>query len=81
MSKFFKRKHVSGEEVNDEESQIPQPSMSKGKVSDVKKNCLYSDSYLANNFTWTGEEDSPIPLCIACGKKLANTPMDPAKLK
>ncbi len=33
----MKRKHVSGEEVIDEESQIPQPSMTKGKVSDVKK--------------------------------------------
>ncbi len=36
MFKYLKRKHVSGE-VSDEESQIPQPSTSKGKVSDVKK--------------------------------------------
>ncbi len=32
MFKYLKRKHVLGEEVSDEESQIPQPSMSKGKV-------------------------------------------------
>ncbi len=44
MFKYLKRKHVSGAEVSDEESQIPQPSMSKGKVSDVKKkNHLYRE--------------------------------------
>ncbi len=37
MFKYLKRKHVSGEEASDEESQIPQSSTSKGKVSDVKK--------------------------------------------
>ena len=37
MLKYLKRKHGSGEEDSDDESQIPQPSTSKGKVSDVKK--------------------------------------------
>ncbi len=81
MLKYLKRKHGSGEEDSDDESQIPQPSTSKGKVSDVKKNRLYNDSYLAIGFTWTGEEKCPLPLCIVCGKKLANTAMVPAKLK
>ncbi len=81
MFKYLQRKHFSGEEVSDEESQIPQPSMSEGKVSDVKKNHLYSDSYLAIGFTWNGEEDCPLPLCTVCGIKLANTAMAPAKLK
>ena len=81
MFRYLKRKHDSGEEDSNEESQIPQPSTSKGKVSDVKKNRLYNDSYLAIGFTWTGEEDCPLPLCIVCGKKLANTAMAPAKLK
>ncbi len=81
MFKYLKRKRVSGEEVSDEESQIPQPSTSKGKVSDVKKNRFYSDSYLAIGFTRIGEVDCPLPLCIVCGKKLANTPMAQAKLK
>ncbi len=40
---------------------------------DVKKNCLYNDSYLAIGFTWTGEENCPLPLCIVCGKKLTNS--------
>ncbi len=47
---------------------------------DVKKNHLYSDNYLAIGFTWTWE-DCPLPLCIVCGKKLANTAMAPARLK
>ena len=81
MLKYLKRKHGSGEEDSDDESQIPQPSTSKGKVSDVKKNRLYNDSYLAIGFTWTGEEKCPLPLGIVCGKKLANTAMVPAKLK
>ncbi len=81
MFKYLKRKHVNGEEVSDKESQIPQPSTSKGKVSDVKKNRLYSDIYLAIRFTWTGEEGCPLPLCTVCGKNLANTAMAPAKLK
>ncbi len=36
MLKYLERKHVSGED-SDDESQIPQPSTSKGKVSDGKK--------------------------------------------
>ncbi len=67
MFKYLKRKHVNGEEDSDDASQIPQPSTSK--VSDAKKNCLYNDSYLATGFTWTGEENCPLPLRIVCGKK------------
>ncbi len=37
MFKYLKKKHVSGEEVSDEELQIPQPSTSTGKLSDAKK--------------------------------------------
>ncbi len=68
MFKYLKRKHISGEEVSDEESQIPQPNTSKGKVSDVKKkkNRLYRDTYLA----WPYMD-------IVCGIKLANTTMAP----
>ncbi len=81
MFKYLKRRHISGEEVSDEESQIPQPRTSKGKVSGVNKNHLYGDSYLDIGFTWTGEEDYLLPLCIVCWKKAANTAMAQAKLK
>ncbi len=81
MFKYLKRNHVSGEEVNDEESQIPQPNTCKGKVSDVKKNRLYSDSYLAIRFTWTGEEDCPLPLCIVSEKKARQHSYGPGQVK
>ncbi len=42
MFRYFKRKHVNGEEVSDEESQIPQPRTSKGKGSDVKKKIAFT---------------------------------------
>ncbi len=42
MLKYLKREHVIGEEVSDEESRIPQPSTSKGKVSDVKKKFAFT---------------------------------------
>ncbi len=41
MLKYLKRKHVSGED-NDDESQIPQSSTSKGKASDVKKKIAFT---------------------------------------
>ena len=32
-------------------------------------------------FTWTGDPDCPIPLCVVCGKRHSNAAMTPAKLK
>ncbi len=61
MFKYLKRKHVSGEENCDVESQVPQPCTSKGKVSDVKKGRLYSDTSLAIGFTLAREENCPLP--------------------
>jgi hypothetical protein len=31
-------------------------------------------------FTWTGDENCPVPLCIVCGEKVTNTAMAAAKL-
>ncbi len=47
----------------------------------LKKNRLYSDSYLTIGFTWTGKEDCPLPLSIVCMKLPANRPMASTKLK
>jgi hypothetical protein len=41
---------------------------------------LYDDSYLAMGFTWTGDKNCLLPLCIVCAKKKSNTAMVLAKL-
>jgi hypothetical protein len=45
-----------------------------------KKNRLYNDIYLAMDFSWTEDENCPLPLCIVCGKKQSNTAVVPEKL-
>jgi hypothetical protein len=42
-------------------------SKAEKEVKD-KKNRLYSDGYLAVDFTWTGDENCPLSLCTVCGK-------------
>lgn len=74
MLKYLKRPRDCAED-NESES----PSTSK-EVTNVKVR-RYDDSYMALGFTWTGENTCQLPLCIVCGKKLANTAMVPIKLK
>jgi hypothetical protein len=47
----------------------------------MKKVRLYDDKYLLMDFTWCGDSDCRLPLCLSCGKKLVNTAMVPSKLK
>ena len=42
---------------------------------------LYRDDYIQFGFTFTGDTSFPIPFCIVCGDKLANSAMVPSKLK
>jgi hypothetical protein len=39
------------------------------------------DSYLSLGFSWFGDEDCLLPLCVVCGEKLPNEAMVLSKLK
>jgi hypothetical protein len=67
---YEKRRRNSEGEDSENESKLSEPSTSKAGrvVTDIKKIRLYNDSYLAMGFTWTGDENFPVPLCIVCGK-------------
>jgi hypothetical protein len=69
MLKYIKRRRVDEEEDRENESKLSEPSTSKTEkeVTD-KKIRLYNETYLAMGFTWTGEENLPLPLCLVCGK-------------
>lgn len=82
MEKFLKRKfdeaNASGT-VTDRNMQLTRES--EGKYLKKSTTRQYLDEYLNFGFTWTGSTDCQIPKCIACGEKLANSAMAPAKLK
>jgi hypothetical protein len=67
MLKNIKRRRVDELEDNENESKLPKPRTSKaGKEATGEKIRLYNDSYFAIGFTWTGEENCLLPLCIVC---------------
>lgn len=93
MDKFIiKRKHDTEQNINDGASTsgsssndvVANTCHTEDKIirSKIRKiNRQYSDEYLSLGFTWTGEEECPIPQCLVCGEKLSNSAMAPAKLK
>ena len=46
----------------------------------VRPNRKYDESYLTYGFTWTGDENQPLPLCLVCGCKMSNESMISSKL-
>ena len=55
----------------------------KSTSEKVKKNInrKYYEKYLAFGFSWIGDENNPLPLCVVCNKKLSNESMVPSKLE
>jgi hypothetical protein len=46
-----------------------------------KEASLYNESHLSMDFTWTGDSNRPITLCLVCGKRLSNAAVATAKPK
>jgi hypothetical protein len=63
----------------------PQEKLKKSfevkQTSEKSKVCQYQECFLTIGFTWIEESNIPLPLCVVCGDKLANTSMAPVKLK
>ena len=92
MQRFLKkRRSEAAEEMED----LRQPAGAAANSSDAASSRLpkhdeislqvkvrqYCENYIALGFTWTGNLDCPLPLCIVCGEKLTDSAMAPAKLK
>jgi hypothetical protein len=78
MLKYIKRMRVDEEEGSENESKLSEPNTSKAEkeVTDNKIR-LYSDIY----FTWAGDENCPLPLCVFCGEKTTKYGRSPGKIK
>lgn len=89
MDKFLKRKTESEVNVGASTSRSSsiEGDMQGNKNAENKRKKIsesvrhYSEEYLKFGFTWSGSQDVPIPRCIVCGEKLANSAMVPAKLQ
>ena len=55
---------------------------SSSKINDTQRTKRkYKDEYIAFGFTAIEAEDSQIPFCLVCKKKLSNEALVPSKLK
>jgi hypothetical protein len=82
MLKYIKRRRVVEGEGSENESKLSQPSISKAeKEMTDKKDRLYDDSSLAMGFTWTGDENCPLPLCTVCWENTIKYGYGPGKVK
>ena len=75
MDKFLKR---TFETCNNEQDNVPSTSNVVKKQKLVKRQ--YREDYIQYGFFWCGNKDVPKPLCVICGKQLANEVMVPSKL-
>ena len=92
MKRFLKKRRL---ETAEEIENLRQPAGAAANSRDAASSRLpkhneislqvkvrqYCENYIVLGFTWTGNPDCPLPLCIVCGERLANSAITPAKLK
>lgn len=64
-------------EINNESTSILKEPVKKK----ARKTRKYDKEYLKFGFSWTGDENEPIPLCVICFENLTNKSMKPSNLK
>ena len=75
MNKFLKK---TFETCDNEQDNVPSTSNVVKKQKLVKRQ--YREDYIQYGFSGCANKDAPKPLCIVCGKQLANEAMVPSKL-
>lgn len=77
MWKYLKTKKP---ETSDDElvSHSNKPKTDNHKASEKIRH--YNENYLSIGFTWSGDPECPLPLCVICRKQLSNEAMVPSKL-
>ncbi|GFS91705.1 hypothetical protein NPIL_498581 [Nephila pilipes] len=73
-SKDYNISQLTGNnEINDESTSILKEPVKKK----VRKTPKYDKEYLKLGFSWTGDENEPIPLCVICFENLTNLSKKP----
>ena len=75
MVKFLKR---TFETCDNKQDNVPSTSNAVKKQKLVKRQ--YREDYIHYGFSWCGNKDVPKPLCVVCGRQLANEAIVSSKL-
>lgn len=79
MDKFLNKKRDIDECDPESDQNLSVKSCTSKKVKPRPKR-KYDDSYLSFGFSWTGNDDKHLPLCLICGLTMSNESMIPSKL-
>ena len=79
MDKFLNNKRGIGEcdPKSDQNLSVKSCTSKKVKPGPTRK---YDDSYPSFGFSWFGNYDKHLPLCLICGLTMSNESMIPSKL-
>lgn len=79
MDKYLDNKRKIDECDPDRDQNLSVKCCTSNKVK-PRPSRKYDDSYLSFGFSWAGNDDKPLPLCLICGLNMSNESMIPSKL-